>query len=296
MDRRLKINFVPFTNFGDTCVPYMMKKMNVPFIFAHHTVENKMTMIGSIIQGSTRKNTVVWGTGLMYENDKPVNYLESDIRAVRGPRTKQRLKDLGVNVDGILEGDPALLLPRVYDPKVEKKYKLGVIPHMVDGGIVIKHIKNNPDKFPNTIIIDPNSKVSQIEKFISDVKSCEKIVSTALHGIICAHAYGIPVKWMKVSNNLMGDDIKFHDHFESLGLTIDGTSNPIPLIENEDIDIPKVDYQEKLTEITDALWNSKPWDNLPEEYYVDIDDENWISECYPEGYSNKIWTDKMWNI
>lgn len=296
MDRRLKINFSPWTNFGDTCVPYILKKLNIPFIFTHHTVEKKMTMIGSIIKTSTRKDTVVWGTGMMYENDTPFAGSDNsvDYRAVRGPRTKQRLNDMGINTDNTVVGDPALILSKVYNPTVEKKYKLGVIPHMSDGHIIIPHIRNNPEKFPNTVIIDTNSKVSQIDNFIETVKSCEKIVSSALHGVICAHAYGIPVKWMKVGNNLMGDDIKFHDHFEALGLTISGTSNPIPLIENEDIDVPQTNHQEKLEEIIEDLWNSRPWENLPDDYYVDIDNENWVSECYPEGYSDKIWTDEMW--
>lgn len=284
-DRRLKVNCSPWGNFGDTCVPYMLKKLEIPFIFAHHTVENKLLLIGSILGVAGKRNTAVWGTGIMYDNynpNKDINFI-----AVRGPRTLQRLKNNNINTDNILLGDTAMVLPKIYQPKVKKKYKLGIIPHIVDGANIIKHVKQNEDKFKNTIILDSNTKISQIEDFIDKVNSCEKIVSTSLHGCICAHAYGIPVKWMKISDNLMGDDVKFFDHFESIGLTLDG---PIDLIENEDVIIEKTDINFDI----ETYWNSRPWLNLGDEYYVDINKKGWERECYPDNYDGKIVDDKWW--
>ena len=72
MDKRLKVNFVPFSNFGDTSVPYMLKKLNIPFIFTHHTVENKILMTGSILGVGNRKNTIVWGTGIIDNKTVPL--------------------------------------------------------------------------------------------------------------------------------------------------------------------------------------------------------------------------------
>jgi len=48
------------------------------------------------------------------------------------------------------------------------------------------------------------------------IASCRKIVSSSLHGIIAAHAYGIPAAWVEFSNQLAGDGIKFADHFASV--------------------------------------------------------------------------------
>lgn len=292
MNKRLKVSFVPFSNFGDTCVPYILKKLDIPFVFCHHTVHKKMTMIGSVIQGSSKPNTAVWGPGLMHAKDdanRNANYI-----AVRGPRTLQRLNDLGIDCSKTVIGDPAILLPKVYQPKVEKKYKLGIIPHMIDGH-VIRYIRENKDRFPNTKVIDANTKVSQIEGFIDQVNSCEKILSTCLHGIICAHAYNVPVKWMRVGDGLMGDDVKFHDHFESLNLSLSELNMPIDLIKDENVEVEPTNHIDTLNKNADNLWAVRPWPNLSDDYYVDLDNEEWTKECYPENYKDKIWTDEIWN-
>lgn len=287
MDRRLKVNFVPFSNFGDTSVPYMLNKLNIPFIFTHHTVGKKIIMTGSILGVGSRKDTIVWGSGIIDNNVKPLTTCV--YKAVRGPRTLEKLEQVGVNTTNVSLGDPAMLLSRIYKPDIEKKYKLGVIPHIVDFDIVVKHIKSNPEKFKNTKIINPNTNINKIENFINEVNSCENIVSSCLHGIICAHSYGIPAKWMKIGNRLAGDDVKFYDHFESVGIY---DLKPINLIDNEDLEFD--DFKSSLN--LDSLWGCRPWQNISEEYYVDIDNEGWTKECYFEGYKDKIWDDKIFKL
>lgn len=287
MDKRLKVNFVPFSNFGDTSVPYMLGKLNIPFIFTHHTVEKKILMTGSILGVGSRKDTIVWGSGIIQNNIKPLT--NCYYRAVRGPRTLEKVQSVGVDISNIALGDPAMLLPRVYQPSQEKKYKLGIIPHMVDYDYVRKHVMDNPDKFPNTIVIDANTNTRQIEGFIDKVNQCEKIVSTSLHGIICAHAYGIPAKWMKISNKLAGDDVKFQDHFESVGLY---NQTYVGLIDNENVEIEP--FVSKLN--LDSLWNCRPWIDAPDDYYVDLDNPEWTKEVYFDGYKDRIWTDEYFKL
>jgi hypothetical protein len=287
MDKRLKVNFVPFSNFGDTSVPYMLGKLEIPYIFSHHTVEKKILMTGSILGVGSRKDTIVWGSGVIQDNIKPLT--NCHYRAVRGPRTLEKVKNVGVDVSNIVLGDPAMLLPKIYQPSQEKKYKLGIIPHMVDYDYVRKHVMSNPDKFPNTVVIDANTNTKQIENFINIVNQCEKIVATSLHGIICAHAYGIPAKWMKVSEKLAGDDIKFQDHFESVGLY---NQTSIELLDNENIEIDS--FVSKLD--IEPLWNCRPWLDAPEDYYVDLENPEWVKEVYFDGYKDRIWTDEFFKL
>lgn len=288
MDKRLKVNFVPFSNFGDTSVPYMLHKLEIPFIFSHHTVEKKIIMTGSILDIGSRKDTIVWGSGIIKNNDVPKK--DCVYKAVRGYKTLEKLKNRDIDVSNVALGDPALLLSRIYKKEnVNKKYKLGIIPHMVDFDFVKKHVETNKEKFKNTTLIDPNTRVNQIENFIDKVNECEKIVATCLHGLICANSYGIDAAWMKVSNKLEGDDIKFQDYFSTVSL--DGTS-PLSLIDDENINVKKYSLNIDL----DFLWNNRPWIDASDDYYVDIENENWQKECYPLNYNSKIWTDDCFRI
>lgn len=285
MDKRLKVNFVPFSNFGDTSVPYMLKKLNIPFIFAHHTVEKKIIMTGSILNGGSRKDTIVWGSGVMYSYNN--GNTESIYKGVRGYKTLEILKKQGIDTSNIALGDPAILLSRIYKPKIlDKKYKLGIIPHIVDFNIVQKHIINNKEKFKNTTVINPQVDAWEVESFIDKVNECEGIVSTCLHGIICANSYNIKASWMKVSNNLMGDDVKFQDYFSTV---LPEKSQPIPLIDSEKLNISGFSINIDI----DKLWEKRPWIDISDDYFVDIDDEQWKEKCYPIGYSDRIWGDEF---
>lgn len=286
MDKRLKASFVPSGNFGDLSVPYMLHKLNIPYIFCHHTIEKKVSMTGSIING-VRKDTVVWGTGLIHNGQSA--HPEGIYLAVRGPRTMEKLKKAGVNTTNVQMGDPCLLIDRVYQPKVEKKYKLGIIPHIMDMKHYSDYFKENKDKFPNTIIIDPNRKPNNIEDFIDQVNQCEKIVATAMHGIICAHAYGIPAIWSKIGDRLYGDDVKFYDYFESHGVY---DVKPIGFVEDENVEVSEL----KSTLDLNKLWDCRPWLKLSDDYYVDVSADDWTSKCYPIGYNEKIHKDSDFNF
>ena len=53
---------------------------------------------------------------------------------------------------------------------------------------------------------------------INDIQSCEKILSSSLHGIIVAMAYGIPVLRIKISDEIYGDGIKYDDFYNSVNI------------------------------------------------------------------------------
>lgn len=208
----------PKENYGDMIGPYLVEKISGLKVVFTHTNKNKWKQalsstpiyltIGSILAFSN-KHSVIWGSGII-NKDQPV--VAKEILAVRGPRTRQCLLDQGFEVPEVY-GDPALLLPDFYHPKVKKKYEIGIIPHYND----YKSIVTTLSLMPGVKVI--NLMTNDVEATTREILECKHIISSSLHGIIVAQAYGIPAVWQRFSDKLFGDNIKFRDYFESVNIT-----------------------------------------------------------------------------
>lgn len=199
------------TNFGDLVNIYIVEslsKKKVVWINPKYWPFKNYLVIGSILSEANSKS-IIWGSG--YISAKADESKPKKIYAVRGPRTAQRLIESGHDECKAF-GDPALLLPELYNPKlVTKKYKVGIIPHYVDkSNDIVSKLKSNPQ----ILVID----IEQPDplKFIDELLSCESIYSSSLHGLIVSDAYNIPNQWIKFSNKVIGNDFKFYDYFNSV--------------------------------------------------------------------------------
>lgn len=203
----------PKENYGDLLGKYLVEKISNRKILRAQPKKFNIrdfwqpiyVTIGSIVAHANKK-CIVWGSGIIQENEivKPAKFV-----AVRGPETRRVLMDQGHEVPEVY-GDPAILLPKYYNPNIAKKYKLGIIPHYVDYEFIKMHYGDRND----ILIIDLMT--NNIEATTNLLLQCKKIVSSSLHGIIVSHAYQIPAIWVKFSNKLSGDDIKFKDYFKSV--------------------------------------------------------------------------------
>lgn len=211
--------FQKCANWGDALNPYLLAK-----IFPAATIVEKgqeddvqgkhLLAIGSIIHWAS-EGTIVWGTGAILPNLRLAHRPKS-VLAVRGPLTRRVLKQQGVPCPDVY-GDPALLLPRFYRPASKSTHsgRVGIIPHYVDkdSGIV-KRLENAGAKAIDVF--------AEIEHFVDDVCSCRCILSSSLHGLICADAYGIPARWITLSKKVIGDGFKFRDYYLSRGMNQEG--------------------------------------------------------------------------
>jgi len=205
-------------NFGDILTPFILKHYgyNVKHIHWNNINQADVICVGSIARLAV-PGTIVLGSGIMNCTEKLC--ATARWQWTRGPLTRSRVIENGGTCPDIY-GDPALLLPRLYTGATSVDYKIGIVPHHVDYEMI-------KQQFPDAFVIDLINADPEI--VINQITSCEKIISSSLHGIIAAHAYGIPAAWVKFSNKIRGDDSKFHDHYLSVGLDAELSTieNPI---------------------------------------------------------------------
>ena len=181
--------------------------------------------IGSVLQWYCSKNTIVWGSGMLEYHkisEKPFKVL-----AVRGPLTRQCLLDNDIDCPEIY-GDPALLFPRYYTPKIKKTYSIGIICHQSEKKELQGRILQN-----DSILFIDIINYGKWSDFIDKILSCKVILSSSLHGIIISDAYGVPNLWSQFTNYISeGDGFKFHDYFLSVGKNVE---QPIEFLHFSDI-------------------------------------------------------------
>jgi hypothetical protein len=197
-------------NFGDILNPYLVEKLTgMPPL--HATKGTGALAIGSTIRFAL-DGTAVWGTGTPRMSDKlnpRARYL-----AVRGPLTARLVEESGGRAPDVF-GDPAVLLPHIYQPTpAPRRYPLGIVLHHAHEG----RLEIDGDVRVIGVLRDG---YGGIESFIDELCSCERVLSSSLHGLIVSHAYGIPAQWFTLSDSaseVPGDGTKYHDYLLSVGL------------------------------------------------------------------------------
>jgi pyruvyltransferase len=200
-------------NFGDVVNPILLQKLSgkrIRYVGKPKYYKNtNLLAIGSILHLAS-KDSMVWGAGFM-DAEKRCYEKPKEVFAVRGPKTREQLLLQEIPCPEVY-GDPALLLPLVYAPKITKKYELGIVPHYTDkNNKWLEQFKN----IDNIKIIDVQNE--NILHFIDDILSCVKIASSSLHGIITADAYGVPSTWIEFAD--LVNEFKFTDYFLSVKRT-----------------------------------------------------------------------------
>lgn len=194
-------------------------------------------------------NGVVWGAGCISAT-VPLVGRPKKICAVRGWMSNERLKQAGHPAPDVV-GDAALLLPRLYEPKRNlEKRSLGVIPHCFEWEEGFYRKTRN---WEDTRVIDISG---GIEEVIEQIVACDRVISSSLHGIICADAYGIPAIWLHASERPAGDGFKFRDYFSSVGRP---DREPIIVDINTERSELEDQFHDYSVEIDlDALWDACP--------------------------------------
>lgn len=205
-------------NFGDDIaydiVRYLSndpkkKVLNIRCIlFGKHLKQSNYAIIGSIINSDfCNSKTIIYNAGIIEE---PLNlkYTPREILSVRGPLSRNCLVENNINCPDIFF-DSSFLLKQMYQPKVEKKYKIGLIPHTFEEEFI--PLKDLCDKFDSIVVISVR-KYNNWRDVIDKICECEIILSSSLHGIIVSDVYNVPNKFVKLYYKEIRKQFKFVDY------------------------------------------------------------------------------------
>lgn len=204
--------------------------------------------IGSILGLYETRRSIVWGSGAISPKVR-LKAIPAEIRSVRGPRTRELIESQGISCPERY-GDPALLLSMFYRPSVVRKYRCGIIPHYteLDNPLVSSFVGSDPD----CILINMED-YDVWTDVIDKICSCGMILSSSLHGLIVADSYGIPNRWLLLSDDAPNGSFKYMDYFESVGRTGYG---PVRVAEEGDFSrasVPDFGFEQLKTDFRDIL-------------------------------------------
>jgi pyruvyltransferase len=179
-------------NFGDLLGPLLVQRMlGDRGLDARRAARStRLFSIGSVLHYAANGD-VVWGSGVNGKMDPRLHlFTNLDVRAVRGPLTRDFLRRLGLNAPEVY-GDPALLLPQ-YFPELrewaaEKAFDLTVVP--------------NVNEYEAYVAACPVTQLGEVLDPRRPVMACLEriarsrfVVGSSLHSVIVAESLGIPAR------------------------------------------------------------------------------------------------------
>lgn len=239
-------------NYGDALTPYIIKAATGQLpVWTQPNPRQAVHLVTGSLLGYSLRNGIVWGCGSAFETDiqpelfsPPSDNLR--VVATRGPLTFGKMVKCGHQPKAF--GDPGLLLPKFFNPRLEKVHRLGIIPSWIDYPVV-KEQYGSEALVIN--LFDP------IEVVIKQIQQCELIISGALHGLVTAVAYDIPTIWVKFSDKIVGDGFKFRDFLTSIGID---PYEAINLFEPRPIhDLLHLPFHHKMEIDLNKLWDVCPF-------------------------------------
>lgn len=165
---------------------------------------SRLLAIGSILQNSADGDHI-WGSG--WNGKVPESMFKSKrlhVHAVRGPLTGEFLRRRGFEVPEVY-GDPALLLPQLFKgrftPAAKRDYVF--VPNLHDLSIL-------PPNTPNVV-----SPLQGWNRVIEQILQAKLVLASSLHGLIIAEVYGIPARYVRLSQT--EDPFKYKDYYLGSG-------------------------------------------------------------------------------
>lgn len=208
-------------NFGDELSRDVVEYVTGRPVVRTGRMSRELTGIGSILdryltvrgrlalglRSLVSRPVYVWGSGLIAQPKGSTRHFLTPL-ALRGTLTRDAL---GADPATPL-GDPGLLAARMLG-QGKSRQGIGVVPHYV----------HKADPMIAAVARLPGVKIIDVERggpeVCAEIASCDVILSSSLHGLVIADAYGIPNWRLGFAHDLKGGDFKFLDYASALGRT-----------------------------------------------------------------------------
>jgi pyruvyltransferase len=234
MKDAIKLYYAKIGNMGDLLNPLIIGGLFGFDVERHSFLTGEMTAIGSgldqyvfhgtalmrlrqFFNGLVRPSVCVWGTGFINYATEKERFFKRDMRfcAVRGELSRKRAEMLTGNTLNIPTGDGGLLASLLIKEPVQKKYDLGVVPHVCDlpDPKAARLLESYPGK--STVLINVKDEPLEVLRTIAQ---CNTVLSSSLHGLIVADSFGIPNRHVVFSDRPLGDGFKFDDYYSAYGV------------------------------------------------------------------------------
>ena len=192
-------------NWGDELTPLLLKRFShVDVVWAEHDKAD-IACVGSILGNLIKPEFtgVILGSGKLFKNG--VVPPKATILALRGPLTARGIRG------NYVCGDPGLLADELVTVDT-KLHDLGIVAHWSDTTLATdaRFAKYKP------FIVDTKAPPLDV---IRQIGACRKIVSSSLHGLVIADAFGIPRRFEETAKwDKEGGDFKIRDHNLAVGI------------------------------------------------------------------------------
>jgi pyruvyltransferase len=196
-------------NFGDAIAPLILEHFT-DHKFVWDTISRSSVIsVGSILEHVPPLwDGYILGAGKLLEFSRlHLHTKTARILAVRGP-----LSARGVPGNFAL-GDPGLLADELVGPQ-EKQWDLGIVPHWQDDDLAAKFTSVVKSPFTSKIICPADDPL----KVLRQIGACRRIVTSSLHGMIIADAFGGIPRRVEICPKMLDDggDFKFRDYSASI--------------------------------------------------------------------------------
>ena len=202
-------------NLGDEISPLVLAHVTGREITLGSSRDCDGIAIGSVFNPAMankhkrEKPLFVWGSGTVKPSPCEIGQMSITISALRGPLTAGNIQ----GCPDVPFGDPGLFVREIWPGPEQgaEKSKIGLIPH--------HSMLNHPALKPlgkalgDTVILDFTN--PDIAGTLLALSHCSRIVSSSLHGLIFADAYGIPSLFWKESEATV--PWKYMDYFDGVG-------------------------------------------------------------------------------